>query len=122
MPLSKDARYRVFAGLTTRSIEFAPRELISRMLLITAVLLGIAFVLAWVIAGRSFRPIERMVDQVEAISDGRSLHRRLNIGAAGQELARLATTLNEMIERLDKAAPAGQKCPSDGSFVKGDSK
>ncbi len=115
VPLSKDARYRVFAGLTTRTIEFAPRELISRMLVFTSVLLGVALVLAWVIAGRSFRPIERMVDQVQAITDGRSLHRRLSIGAAGQELARLASTLNEMIERLESSFGALRRFTADAS-------
>ena len=28
----------------------------------------------------------------------------------------------DMIERLDRAAPAGQKCPADGSYQKGDGK
>ena len=28
----------------------------------------------------------------------------------------------DMIERLDRAAPAGQKCPADGSYPKGDGK
>jgi len=115
VPLSKDARYRMFAGLTTRTIEFAPRELISRMLLFTSLLLGVAVVLAWVIAGRSFRPIDRMVDQVQAITDGRSLHRRLSIGAAGQELARLASTLNEMIERLESSFGALRRFTADAS-------
>jgi len=56
-----------------------------------------------------------MVDQVEAISDGRSLHRRLNIGAAGQELARLAGTLNEMIGRLETSFGALRRFTADAS-------
>jgi two-component system, OmpR family, sensor kinase len=115
VPLSKDDHYRVFVGLTTATISFTPRELISTMLIVTPFLLGVSLTFAWVIAGRSFRPIDRMVDQVEAISDGRSLHRRLNIGAAGQELARLAGTLNEMIERLETSFGALRRFTADAS-------
>lgn len=115
VPLSSNARYRVYAGLSTQTISFTPRELVSTMLVVTPLLLGVSLTFAWVIAGRSFRPIERMVDQVEAISDGRSLHRRLNIGAAGQELARLAYTLNEMIERLETSFGALRRFTADAS-------
>ncbi|MEQ1692079.1 MAG: HAMP domain-containing sensor histidine kinase [Gemmatimonas sp.] len=113
--LGKDARYRVFAGLSTSSVSYTPRELISTMLVVTPLLLGVSLTFAYIIAGRSFRPIDRMVDQAEAISDGRSLHRRLNIGAAGQELARLAGTLNEMIGRLETSFGALRRFTADAS-------
>jgi signal transduction histidine kinase len=113
--LSNDAGYRVFVGLTTATISFTPRELLSTMLVITPLLLGVSIGFAYAIAGRSFRPIDRMVDQVEAISDGRSLHRRLNIGAAGQELARLAGTLNDMIGRLETSFGALRRFTADAS-------
>ncbi len=113
--LSNDARYRVFAGQSMDAISFTPRELVSTTLIVTPLLLGVSMIFAWVIAGRSFRPIDRMVDQVEAISDGRSLHRRLNIGAAGQELARLALTLNEMIVRLESSFGALRRFTADAS-------
>ena len=113
--LSKDARYRVFAGISTSTASYAPRELISTILVITPLLLGVSLTFAYIIAGRSFRPIDRMVDQAEAISDGRSLHRRLNIGAAGKELARLAGTLNEMIGRLETTFGALRRFTADAS-------
>ncbi|MCC6241309.1 MAG: HAMP domain-containing protein, partial [Gemmatimonadaceae bacterium] len=115
VPLSDDARYRVYAGLSMRTIQFTPRELVSTMFVITPLLLFISLAFAWMIAGRSFRPIDRMVDQAQAITDGRSLHRRLNIGAAGQELARLAATLNEMIERLETSFGALRRFTADAS-------
>jgi two-component system, OmpR family, sensor kinase len=115
VPLSDDARYRVYAGLSMRTIQFTPRELVSTMFVITPLLLFVSLAFAWLIAGRSFRPIDRMVDQAQAITDGRSLHRRLNIGAAGQELARLASTLNEMIERLETSFGALRRFTADAS-------
>ncbi|MBL0172713.1 MAG: HAMP domain-containing histidine kinase [Gemmatimonadaceae bacterium] len=114
-PLGKDSHYRVFAGLSTSSVSYTPRDLVSTMLVIAPLLLGVSLTFAYIIAGRSFRPIDRLVDQAEAISDGRSLHRRLNIGAAGQELARLAGTLNEMIGRLETTFGALRRFTADAS-------
>ena len=113
--LSKDARYRVFAGVSTASASYAPRDLVATILVITPLLLSVSLTFAYIIAGRSFRPLDRMVDQAEAISDGRSLHRRLNIGTAGKELAGLAGTLNEMFGRLETTFGALRRFTADAS-------
>lgn len=115
VPLSNDARYRVYAGQSLSAINFTPRDLASIILIVTPLLFGVSVAFAYGIAGRSFQPIDRMVDQVEAISDGRSLHRRLNIGTAGHELARLAGTLNEMIGRLETSFGALRRFTADAS-------
>jgi signal transduction histidine kinase len=85
------------------------------MLVIAPFLLVLSMTFAYVIAGRAFRPIDRIIDQVEAITDGRSLHRRLAIGAAGDELARLSATLNAMIERLETSFGALRRFTADAS-------
>lgn len=113
--LGDNARYRVFAGMSTSTVSFTPRELISTMLVVTPLLMILSLSFAWIIAGRSFSPLEKIVDQVEAIRDGRSLHKRLNIGEAGQELARLAVTLNGMIERLETSFSALRRFTADAS-------
>jgi signal transduction histidine kinase len=113
--LGEDARYVVFAGLSLAPATLAPVELVGTMLVVAPLLIGMSIAFAWVIAGRAFRPVDRMVDQVQAITDGRSLHRRLNIGAAGDELQRLALTLNEMIERLETSFGALRRFTADAS-------
>ncbi len=115
VPLSANDRYRVYAALSTTGIEFTPRELVGTMVVITPFLLAISVMFAYIIAGRAFRPIDRIIDQVEAITDGRSLHRRLAIGAAGDELARLSTTLNAFIERLETSFGALRRFTADAS-------
>ncbi len=115
VPLSDNARYRVYAALSTRDISYTPRELVGTMLVIAPFLLAISMTFAYFIAGRAFRPIDRIIDQVEAITDGRSLHRRLVIGAAGDELARLSSTLNAMIERLETSFGALRRFTADAS-------
>ena len=115
VPLSENARYRVYAALSTRGISYTPPELVGTMLVIAPFLLVISMTFAYLIAGRAFRPIDRIIDQVEAITDGRSLHRRLAIGAAGDELARLSSTLNAMIERLETSFGALRRFTADAS-------
>lgn len=56
-----------------------------------------------------------MINEVEAITDGRSLHRRLAVEGAGDELGRLAVTLNEMMERLEKSFAALRRFTADAS-------
>ncbi|GAA1120543.1 HAMP domain-containing sensor histidine kinase [Kribbella jejuensis] len=51
----------------------------------------------------ALRPIERMRAQAAAISQ-RNLHERLPIPATGDAVARLATTLNDTLARLEAAA------------------
>jgi two-component system OmpR family sensor kinase len=106
---------RLVVGLSARAALAVPRELLTVMGALVPLLVGLAVWWAYVIAGRAFRPIDRMVGQVRAITDGRSLHRRLAIGAAGAELQTLAMTLNEMIERLETSFAALRRFTADAS-------
>ncbi len=71
--------------------------------------------LAYMIAGRAFEPVGLMINEVKAITDGRSLHRRLPIDEANEEMARLGITLNEMMERLEKSFSALRRFTADAS-------
>jgi two-component system, OmpR family, sensor kinase len=106
---------RVFVALSERPARLAPRDLVATMLLVGPLLIFLSVGWAYLIAGRAFRPLDRMVDQVTAITDGRSLHRRLAIGSAGTELVRLAVKLNEMIERLETSFGALRRFTADAS-------
>lgn len=113
--LSDTDRYRAAFALSTREISLTPRALVGTMLVVSPFLLVLSIVFAYLIAGRAFRPIDRIIDQVEAITDGRSLHRRLVIGAAGEELIRLSSTLNAFIERIESSFGALRRFTADAS-------
>lgn len=115
VPLSDNARYRVYAALSTREIDDALRSIAGTMVVISPFLVAVSVLFAYIISGRAFRPIDRIIDQVEAITDGRSLHRRLAIGAAGEELARLSATLNAFIERIETSFGALRRFTADAS-------
>jgi len=70
--------------------------------------------LAWVVTGRALRPVEAMRAEVEAISSG-TLHRRVPEPDTGDEVSRLARTMNAMLDRLEGASTRQRQFVSDAS-------
>jgi signal transduction histidine kinase len=55
------------------------------------------------------------MDEVDAISDGTSLHRRLAVPLSGDEMARLAATVNGMLTRLERSFSSLHRFTADAS-------
>src|SRR5690606_29971112 len=71
---------------------------------------------AGVIARVAYAPIEQVIDEVEAVTDGRSLHRRVHVDeSVGDEFTRLSGTLNAMIARLETSFAALRRFTADAS-------
>jgi two-component system, OmpR family, sensor kinase len=70
---------------------------------------------AWATLGITSQRIDTIAHDVAAISDGRSLHRRLNIENAGEEFEQLIATLNAMIERLETSFLGLRRFTADAS-------
>ncbi len=83
----------------------------------TPMLLGVVGVICWVVVGRSLSPIERMRRQVAGMSvstrDGYSY--RVAEPANEDEIARLARTLNSMLDRLEASSRRERRFVSDAS-------
>ena len=84
--------------------------------LIVIVVAGSALLggLVWIVVGRALRPVDAMRRTVSAIS-ARDLHRRVDQPGTGDELERLAETLNELLERLDVAVNRERQFVADAS-------
>jgi two-component system, OmpR family, sensor kinase len=105
----------LLVATSTTQVAFGPTELLRSMLLIAPiVLLGAALVGSW-LAGTSLRPVEGIMDEVDAISDGTSLHRRLAVPMSGDEIARLALTVNGMLARLEQSFASLHRFTADAS-------
>jgi signal transduction histidine kinase len=86
------------------------------MLLLIPVVAIAAVFGAGVIARIAFAPIEQVIDEVEAVTDGRSLHRRVHVDdSVGDEFTRLSGTLNAMIARLETSFGALRRFTADAS-------
>ena len=106
---------RIVAAVSTRDAERAPQELLGSMLFIAPFILLASLGGAYFIAGRALQPVDRLINEVEAITDGRSLHRRLAVEDTGDELSRLGATLNEMLSRLEASFGALRRFTADAS-------
>src|SRR5215211_3724159 len=91
------------------------REFIVTLLVVAPLIIGASVGSAYIIAGKAVEPVGRMINEVEAITDGRSLHRRLAVETTGDELARLGATLNAMIARLETSFSALRRFTADAS-------
>ena len=105
-PTSITIQYHPPVATPTRQASFGPTDLLRSMLLIAPVILVSAGLVGYWLAGSSMRPVEGIMDEVDAISDGRSLHRRLAVPLSGDEMARLALTVNGMLARLEQSFAA----------------
>jgi signal transduction histidine kinase len=85
------------------------------MVLVVPLILVASAVLGWFLAGRAMRPVERLMDEVQEVTDGRSLHRRVAVPTSGDELARLAVTLNAMFSRLEQSFSQLRRFTADAS-------
>jgi signal transduction histidine kinase len=106
---------RVVGGLPTDVANVAPQLLLGTLLALAPVILLISLGVAYYTAGRAFRPVDDLINEVEAITDGRSLHRRLPVASSGDELSRLSATLNAMIARLESSFTALRRFTADAS-------
>ena len=106
---------RVVAGVSTEPLDIAGSQVLFLSIVVAPVILLISAVTAWSLAGRMLQPIEQMVNDVEAISDGRSLHRRIPVEDEADEIGRLGATLNAMIGRLETSFAALRRFTADAS-------
>ncbi len=93
-------------------------EALDRLLALFAIGGPVALILTsgagWLLAGAALRPVERLRAEAAAIS-GSEPDRRLAVPATGDELERLATTLNAMLDRLEEALGRERRFVDDAS-------
>ena len=69
----------------------------------------------WAIAGRSLRPLRKITESARDISDGHDLSRRIELEPGRDEAHELADTFNDMMGRLERAFEAERQFTSDAS-------
>ena len=61
---------------------------------------ALAALVTWLLTGRALRPVDRMTERVRAINAG-TLHERVPSPGTGDEIDRLAGTMNSMLGRIE---------------------
>jgi len=70
--------------------------------------------LVWVLVGRTLRPVDAIRREVEGIGADR-LDRRVPVPPSGDEVARLAGTMNAMLDRIEDGARRQERFVADAS-------
>lgn len=84
------------------------------LLIIVPILLLLVAGTVWLVVGRALRPVEAMRNEVETIT-GSHLDRRVPTPTTNDEVARLARTLNDMLDRLETSSDAQRRFVADAS-------
>ena len=95
---------------SVESVRTTRRALIGALPLLTLVVAS----LTYLIVGRALRPVERVRREVAEIS-GSSLDRRIPDPGSADEISRLTETMNEMLDRLERAAQRQDEFVVDAS-------
>ncbi len=106
---------RVVAALPANAADVPAGLLVGTMVMLAPIIFGISMVVAYLVVGSAFRPVDQLINEVEAITDGRSLHRRLPADSSNDELSRLGLTVNAMLSRLETSFAALRRFTADAS-------
>lgn len=89
-------------------------HLLQYSLVTLAVVLALAAVLGWIVAGRVLRPVHRITAAARAASE-RNLSARVALRGPRDELHELADTFDEMLDRLESAFDTQQRFIANAS-------
>jgi len=70
--------------------------------------------ISWLLVGRALRPVDKIRAEVDTIAAA-DLHLRVSTGASNDELGRLASTMNLMLERIEHGHQRQQQFVADAS-------
>ena len=106
--------YTVIAARNTETTDLILDRLTVAMLVGAAIAVVVFGAASWLLARAALRPVSRMREEAEAIADVPSTG-LLAVGPANDELAALATTLNDLLRRLRASADREKQMVSDAS-------
>ncbi|MHB1592875.1 MAG: HAMP domain-containing sensor histidine kinase [Streptosporangiaceae bacterium] len=104
----------VYTGYSLTTTDLAVGDVAVGLLAGLPLLLLLVAMTSWWIVGRAVRPIDRIRSEVATITT-EDLHRRVPVPPSGDELARLARTMNGMLDRLEVAVDRQREFVADAS-------
>ena len=111
---SPDGTRTVLVVASTEQAEGSVHDVAVALAGAVPVLVALSGVLAWVLAGRALRPVERIRAEVADLS-ARDLHRRVPVPPHDDEIGRLARTMNAMLSGLEASRDRQRRFVSDAS-------
>ena len=104
----------VIIGNTLEDTERTVRVTLSTLAVGMPILVLLAAGMTWVLVGRALRPVESIRAEVAEIGST-DLHRRVPQPETGDEIGRLAGTMNDMLDRIESGSIRQRRFVSDAS-------
>lgn len=113
--IAAESRARVLVARTLEPVSEGTSVVVVSLLGGIPILLLLVAVTTWKMTGMSLRPVERIRQQVAEISEDTELNRRVPEPTGDDEIARLARTMNTMLDRLQGSRDRQRRFVSDAS-------
>ena len=107
-------KFTIYAAASLEQVTEAVAVLSATLFVGVPLLAALVGVTVWILIGRSLRSVEEIRSQVSSIGD-RELDRRVPVPDTDDEIANLATTMNEMLERLQDSSNQQRRFVADAS-------
>ena len=104
----------IIVGTALDDVEAVGDDTRNAFLLALPLLTAFVGCVVWIVIGRALRPVEAMRAEAADIG-GSELHRRIPSPGTDDEIGNLATTMNEMLDRIEASSTAQARFVSDAS-------
>ncbi len=111
---STDGAVTVLVGRNLETVADSTETLVLVLLIAVPLLTLLVGVAAWFLAGRALKPVDDMRSTVDQIG-GEIAGRRVAEPVTEDEVARLAATMNRMLERVDSVQESQKRFVADAS-------
>jgi signal transduction histidine kinase len=104
----------VYAGTSLEAAAETQHTLVGALAFGTPLLVVLVAAMTWLLTGAALRPVERIRTEVNEIT-AHALGRRVPEPNGGDEIARLARTMNEMLDRIEAGTERQRRFVADAS-------
>jgi signal transduction histidine kinase len=104
----------VVAGSSLEEVDDTMATVVGLLLVSVPLVVLLVAATSWIVVGRALRPVERMRREVDEVTAHR-LDRRVAESGAADEIDRLASTMNRMLDRLHESQSVQRRFVSDAS-------
>ncbi len=109
-----DQTFTIYAAASLDPLNEALGTLATILIIGIPALIALVGLTVWFIIGRTLHPVEAIRVKVASISD-RDLNRRVPVPDSEDEIARLAATMNEMLDRLQRSSDQQRRFVANAS-------
>lgn len=104
----------VYVAVPLSGVNRSTAELAGALVVGVPILTAALAALTWLLAGRALRPVETLRQQAASISVS-DMRQRVDVPTGRDELSRLASTLNDLLDRLDNSLSRQRQFVADAA-------